>query len=165
MDWIGYKTSIAAYWKKYRYIGIVLLAGFLLISFPQQKQDSSVPEAATIRTETMEQSLSALLSKLSGAGKVEVLLSRKSGEETIFQLDEDRTSGTDRTELRTDTVMVTDAQRNETGLIRQINPPVYLGAVILCQGADNAAVRLSVVEAVKSATGLSSDRITVLKMK
>lgn len=165
MDWIGYKTSIAAYWKKYRYIGIVLLAGLLLISFPQQKPDSSVPETTTIRTETMEQSLSSLLSKLSGAGKVEVLLSRKSGEETIFQLDEDRTSGTDRTELRTDTVMVTDAQRNETGLIRQVNPPVYLGAVILCQGADNAAVRLSVVEAVKSATGLSSDRITVLKMK
>ena len=165
MDWIGYKTSIAAYWKKYRYIGLVLLAGLLLISFPQQKPDSSVPEVTTIRTETMEQSLSALLSKLSGAGKVEVLLSRKSGEETIFQLDEDRTSGTDRTELRTDTVMVTDAQRNETGLIRQINPPVYLGAVIVAQGGDSPAVKLAIVEAVMDVTGLKSHQITVLKMK
>jgi len=36
---------------------------------------------------------------------------------------------------------------------------------VVCQGADRAGVRLAVVDAVKSVTGLSSDRITVLKMK
>ena len=58
-----------------------------------------------------------------------------------------------------------DSSRNETGLIRQIIPPVYRGAVVLCQGAENANIRLQIVEAVKSVTGLSSDHITVLKMK
>ena len=61
--------------------------------------------------------------------------------------------------------MVTGSDRSEKGLVRQINPPEYLGAVVLCQGADNAAVKLAIVEAVSKATGLSTDRITVLKMK
>jgi len=42
---------------------------------------------------------------------------------------------------------------------------LYRGAVVVCQGGDNASVRLAVVEAVSNATGLTSDRITVLKMK
>ena len=41
----------------------------------------------------------------------------------------------------------------------------YTGAVIFCQGADSAAVRLQVVEAVAVYTGLSSNKIMVLKMK
>lgn len=165
MDWIGCKTTIAECWKKYRYLALALLAGFLILSFPQEKQEVLTPQMIEKELVNMEESLSELLSKLSGAGKVEVLLSRKTGEETIFQRNEDSTSASDHLDLRTDTVLVTDAQRNEMGLVRQVNPPVYLGAVILCQGADNAAVRLSIVEAVMSVTGLTSDRITVLKMK
>lgn len=39
------------------------------------------------------------------------------------------------------------------------------GAVIVCDGAESAAVRLKVVNAVSAYTGLGSDRIIVLKMK
>ena len=61
--------------------------------------------------------------------------------------------------------MITDSGRNQTGLIRQINPPVYLGAVIVCQGGDKPAVKLAVAEAVSRVTGLRSHQIVVLKMK
>ena len=54
---------------------------------------------------------------------------------------------------------------NETGLIKQVNPPKYLGALIVCQGADDPSVRLAVSQAVASVTGISTDRISVLKMK
>lgn len=37
------------------------------------------------------------------------------------------------------------------------------GAVIVCDGADNAAVRLCVTKAVEAYTGFSSDRIQVIK--
>ena len=39
------------------------------------------------------------------------------------------------------------------------------GAVVVCDGADAAAVRLYVTNAVMSYTGLGSDRISVIKMK
>ena len=39
------------------------------------------------------------------------------------------------------------------------------GAVVVCDGGDDAAVRLAVTQAVSAYTGLGSDRITVMKMK
>ena len=60
---------------------------------------------------------------------------------------------------------VTDGQRNETGLVRQVNPPSYLGAVVVCQGGDDPRVQLDIVNAVSRITGLGADRISVLKMK
>jgi len=38
------------------------------------------------------------------------------------------------------------------------------GAVVVCAGADDAAVRLELTQAVKSFTGFGSDRITILKI-
>ena len=39
------------------------------------------------------------------------------------------------------------------------------GAVVVCQGADQPAVRLDVTNAVAAYTGLGSDKISVIKMK
>lgn len=41
----------------------------------------------------------------------------------------------------------------------------HSGAVVLCDGAGNAAVRLAVTNAVASYTGLGCDKIQVMKMK
>lgn len=38
------------------------------------------------------------------------------------------------------------------------------GAVIVCEGAEDPQVRLSLLQAVRSYTGFASDRITILKM-
>lgn len=38
------------------------------------------------------------------------------------------------------------------------------GIVIVCQGAEKAAVRLDIIRAVSSYTGFGSDKITILKM-
>lgn len=38
------------------------------------------------------------------------------------------------------------------------------GVVVVCDGADNAKVRLEIIHAVGSYTGFTSDRITILKM-
>lgn len=38
------------------------------------------------------------------------------------------------------------------------------GVVVVCRGAENAAVRLDIIRAVGSYTGFASDKITVLKM-
>ena len=38
------------------------------------------------------------------------------------------------------------------------------GVVVVCEGADNAKVRLEIIRALSSYTGYSSDKITILKM-
>ena len=168
MDLAGIKNTAVEYIKKYRYVVIVILAGVFLMLLPGgevPEQIQTVDQTPAAKEEDLQTSLSKILSKIDGAGKVEVLLTAAVGESVIYQTDDDRTEGDTTRGLRTETVILSDSGRAETGLVKQINPPVYLGAVVLCQGADNPEIRLSLVEAVMRATGLTSDRISVLKMK
>ena len=106
-----------------------------------------------------------ILCRVKGAGKVDVLLTVSQGERTIYQTDSSYSQGETTTDTRTQTVLITDSQRNETGLVHQKNPPIYQGAIILTQGADDPVVKLAIVDAVSNVTGLGTDRISVLKMQ
>lgn len=148
--------------KKYRYGAAVLVLGLMIMAIPHQEEaETTLPAKTAVSEESLEESLSRLLSHLEGAGKVQVLLTERQGAETVYQTDDDLSADSS----RYDTVVITGSDRSESGLVRQVNPPQYLGAIVLSQGADSANVRLALVQAVKSATGLSTDRITVLKMK
>ena len=70
--------------------------------------------------------------------------------------------GNDR--IKSETV-ITSSGGVQSGLIRTVTPPTYLGAIIVCQGGGNPSVRLAVANAVASVTGLGLDRISVLEMK
>lgn len=153
---------------KYKYAVIILLVGLMLLWLPGKNTNTSKtqPNAVEPTQKICKQdALAEILQNIHGAGRVKVLLSTALGEEIIYQTDSDISTATDNTATRIDTVIVTDAQRNENGLIRQINPPVYLGAVVVCDGADNATVRLAITQAVSKITGLGADAICVLKMK
>lgn len=146
--------------SKYRYAVLVLAVGLILMLLPTStKMEEPELDAEQFPQESRDMSaeLTQILSMIQGVGKVQVMLTVEEGERTLFQSD-DRTSSTD-------TVIITDENRAEAGLVQQVNPAKYRGAIIVCQGADSAAVRLSVIEAVAKVTGLSSDRISVLKMK
>ncbi len=160
MDMESGKQQFITVIKKYQYVLFVVLLGVFLMMIPQKAKESQ-PTAQTEQTKEpdLQKKLSTILSQISGVGKVEVLLTEAIGSDTIYQMDTRQNLGD------ADTVIVMDRNREETGLVKQILPPVYRGAVVVCQGADSASVRLSVVDAVKSVTGLSSDCITVLKMK
>ena len=151
--------------KQFKYAIIIVLVGILLMLLPGggEKKVSSAPSPTT-ETVDFSEELANILSKISGAGKVSVLLSVDQGEKTIFQANEKSSSGGDTNTIQIDTVVVTDAQRNETGLICQVIPAKYCGAVIVCQGADNPSICLAIVDAVSNLTGLGTDKISVIKM-
>lgn len=166
MDTVEYKVTPLEFLKKYRLVFFVLLIGVFLMLMPEKKQTVQENPTQTIpEKQDLETDLAHILSKIDGAGKTEVLLTESVGEQTYYQANEDISSSDHGKDQRTDTVLVTNSAREETGLVRRTDPPIYRGAIILCQGAANAQVRLSIVEAVANATGLSTDKITVLKMK
>ena len=166
MDWLTRSEKVRLWIKEYRYVILVLVLGILLMMLPQgkteEKKDDNVLIPETEAVETLQEQLEQLLSQVQGAGMVRVLLTEAEGERVIYQTDGEQGS---QNSTRADTVIVSDSARAESGLVQQILPPSYMGAIILCQGADSASVRLSLIEAVSNATGLSSDRISVLKMK
>jgi len=153
---------IADLLKRYRYGALVLLIGLGLMLLPtSQKQSASVAAAGEPEVLPVAEELEQILGQIQGVGKVKVLLTQAAGEITVYQENTDQSGDS----LREDTVLITDASRTEQGLVKQVLPPRYQGAVIVCQGGDRASVRLDIVDAVSAVTGLTSDKITVLKMK
>ena len=146
---------------KYRYAIVILVIGLALMMIPgKQEEIPVIPEQSQQNLgATPEERLDKILESIKGAGRVEVLLSYAAGEKILYQTD------TDSGGQRMDTVTVTDRDRNQTGLVTQVVPAVYQGAVIVCQGGGNPSVRLAIVEAVSKYTGLGSNQIAVLEMK
>ena len=159
MDWVALRAKAASLAGKYRYVLLILLIGICLMLLPDFSSDEKsepVTEQTQAQTLSVAQELEQILSQVKGAGKVSVMLTVDEGERICYQTDDSQNGH--------DTVIVTDENRAQSGLIQQINPPNYRGAVVVCQGADSPAVRLAVVEAVSKVTGLDSTRISILKM-
>lgn len=169
MDFIKFKKRINQAFGKYKYVCIVLIAGIVLMMIPGENlQSEPITKEADMPVSeevNIEQRMENILSCVSGAGRVKVMLAIAKGESSVYQTDSTYAQNGNGTDSRTQTVLVTDNNRNETGLIYQKNPPVYQGAIVLAQGADNPKVKLAIVDAVMDVTGLGADKISVLKMQ
>ena len=162
-----FTEKIQPFFKKYKYVIIILVIGLVLMLIPDMKTtDTNVQEKLPKATEpSLEERLETILSSVSGAGNVKVMLTIAEGEETFYQTNDDTSKNNEAESFKTNTVTITDAQRNETGLIKQVNPAIYKGAIIVCQGGDNPVVQLAIVDAISKITGLGANQISVLKMK
>ena len=140
---------------KFKYPVLILLLGVLLLLLPRPSGREAEPEATAPAVEERstlaveETRLANLLSRIQGAGAVEVMLSLKSGE----QIQEDNT------------VLYGTGSGTQSALVQQVTAPTYQGAIVVCQGADDPGVKLALVQAVASVTGLGTDQITVVKMR
>lgn len=154
--------------SKYRYPLVILLAGLVLLTLPGRKQTEESTERKPIAVATMPdttQQLTEILGQIRGVGKVKVMLTVAVGESVKYQMDEKSTTGEQSSSVDQQTVVITDSERNQQALVEQKLPPVYRGAIIVCQGADSPSVKLAVVEAVSKVTGLGAGQISVVKMK
>ena len=169
MDLLNKKMRILQTVGKYKYVCLILLVGVLLMILPTGKvydKEEQILRSIQQDTETdIEKQLECILSSVKGAGQVKVMLSVAQGERIIYQTDSDYVESENTTDRRSQTILITDGSRNQTGLIHQKIPPSYKGAIILAQGADTPSVKLALVEAVSDVTGLGTDKISVLKMQ
>lgn len=164
--------------KEFKYPLLVLAAGALLVLWPFGKSDQTptqtVEPLPIIQTqesyvEQTERRLAEILSSISGAGRVEVMLTVRGSDTTFFQSDTDTSTEEDgdgsRTASQHKTVILSGSGEYDKAAVIKTEHPAFQGALIVSQGAEDAAVRLSLVNAVSSLLGLGTDKITVVKMK
>ena len=157
---------------KYKYILLPGVLGLLLMLWPTAKEtpDPETPEELTLRVDLsdLESRLAQALEQIQGVGKVQVILTVKSGYETVYLYNQDRTY-TENGDHYTDAVKSTLVQQGSGSsaqpIVSKILNPVFQGALVVCQGADRAGVQLQVTEAVRALTGLSANNIVISKMK
>ena len=168
------KTEYLQHWfDKYKYPVLVCLVGLILLIWPKstdtyEKKQTVTGTASIDQVAALERQMEDLFSNISGVGKVKVLLTVKSSTETVYAYDTDQSTTKRENEqlqsIKTELITVGSGS-GEKPVITQTRMPRFLGAVVVCEGADNAKVCLQLTEAVRSLTGITSDNIVISKMQ
>lgn len=174
--WEGIQSTIRSL-KKYKYVIIILLIGLGLLLIPGEKNNQSlsvpvekeIPFSPEAYAAEMEQRLSQILSQIQGVGETEVILTLKQGEQTHYLYDTDvrKESGekNSSSEEIQKTVIISSGNAYDEAMVTRKDYPLFQGALIVCRGGGEAEVKLKLTQAVSALTNLSSDKITILKMK
>ena len=153
------KLPLAAIWKKYKLVLLVAAVGVVLMLLPGGKQTQSAQaETDTRGTYSLEETL---LGKISGTGQLSLMLTVQSGAELELAEDTDA----DERGQRRETVTLGRGSGTQDVVVTRERYPSYQGAVVVCEGAGDAAVRLALTEAVSALTGLSAERISIVQWK
>ena len=179
----------AKVWKlldQYKYVLIAIAVGIVLLLWPSGEGGQGPPadtaeEIHAIETilhcgcrflatvhagclEELEKKLAQTLSQVEGAGKVTVTLTLKSGMEQVLASDRS-TSVTERgSSVEEETVIINAGTgQGQSAVLLTQRYPTFQGALVVCEGGDDAGIRLLMTQAVSSLTGIGSDRITVCK--
>lgn len=164
-----WKEKCNALWEKiarYKYALIILLIGVVLMSVPVRERNvnQDIAESTIQPQPELSAQLEEILCQIQGAGRTKVLLTQSRGPSVEYQTDTQVHREAENEEKKSDTVLKSAGSGVEEALVTSTACPIYRGALVICEGADRAAVRLSIIQAVSSLTGLGSDKIAVIKM-
>ena len=182
-----FKNHSFKQWDKTQWT-ILILAGILLmvIAIPtEEKRDREVTleereENVSLNeesyAESLERRLQNKLSKIEGAGRVEVMITLENYGESVVEKDNaDSTSrrvqegaeGRNTTEETREVHMETvyqDADRGKEPFVGSEKTPKIAGVLVVAQGADKTAVKQDISDAVMALFQIDVNRIKVVKM-
>lgn len=127
----------------------------------------------TLLEEQEAQKLERILSRVSGAGKVEVSVSIESGPELQLAMDtvqertkqsevaEDKSTRETETVSTRDTVVLQKGGSADVPVIAKRSRPVIAGVMVVAEGAWKAEVRQQLMQAVSTNLGISANRVSV----
>ena len=134
--------------------------------------------SAEVENDDLEEKLEKILSNISGAGNVKVMItySESSTTQPIYDENyketntvENDDSGGTRSISETDNQKQIVFKQNSDGskepVTKSVISPKIEGAIITAQGANNATVKSNIIQAVEAATGLATHKIQVFEMK
>lgn len=139
------------------------------VELASEKMNSS----ETIDNNDLEKRLENILSKISGVGKVSVLLTytQTSSKIPIYNInssvstvEEKDISGVSKV-TETENMQKDVVTDNDSGIVTEkIVMPVVEGAIITAEGASNSNVKTNIIAAVEAVTGVATHKIQVFEM-
>lgn len=118
------------------------------------------------RSET-EKKLALTLSKIKGAGRVEVMLTVDSSEEYVYaeEIDCDYSKDGEKvSEKRENTFVATEENGEKGALVKRVKNPQVTGVVIICDGGGDARICENIYKAASAALGIPVSRIYVAEI-
>ena len=178
-DWLK-NLSFIKKLKQVKHIGLIITIIFVLLlllilfgNFNFLSSSSTISASSNSFTYTtnaeyiknMEDKLKALLSKIKGSGNVEVMITLNEGAGVVLATsDESITTNNgsgSTTTVSANPVIITHNGTN-TPVIVSENIPEIKGVVVVSSGAKDVNVRLNILNAVQTLTGLANNKIQIL---
>lgn len=155
-------------------VALIGMGGFLGTTKKEEVPKTEVKEVQ----KSLENRLKEILSKVDGAGRVDVLITYKATSEKIVakqikqedtSTDETATIGDERSiksnVMESAYVIIENSDGSQAPLVLKEEEPEIEGVIIVAEGGDNVIVKNSLISAVEAALGVKSHKIEVLKMK
>ena len=159
-------------------IALIIVAGviMLLLAFGElvssdnteniSKENTEIYSAQYI--ENTEKDLEALLEKISGAGKVRVMITLENCYENVYakgnKEKKDDTENSIEYEAEEEYIIVKNGSNNEECLVVKVYEPTIKGVAVIAQGAGNATVKNAIIQTVCALFDISSARVSVEAM-
>ena len=154
----------------YKYVLIVVAAGILCLAWPSRSPTEPEQEAAgasSMDLEAIQTEMEEILGAIQGVGELRLMLTVDTGTQRELAGDTSlsysgETTAPEDYSRTTETVVVSGGSGEDQVVVTRETYPQFRGALVVCQGADDPQVKLSVIDAVSALTGLGSDRISVI---
>lgn len=159
-------------------VGVIsLILVFCTGSFSRSNSNQSATQSTYENTYLqIEDRLSEVLSKISGAGRVSVMINFAGTSELVTEkttntstdktVDSDK-SGNRETESKTESLSPVIIQKNGEDsplIIKEILPEI-VGVIVVAEGAKNTSVRINLLQAVQTLLSVSADKVEIFTMK
>jgi len=169
-----FDNKIFAKLKTVKHIEIIIVVIFaailLLIIFGFSSGGGSSPSGSTSSTtlaqyqKNLENQLSDVLSKIDGAGKVEVMITFDAGAEQVLAYSTDKQTNTSSNNGNTTSSITERTQIVLVGgqpvVLYEVQPKVK-GVIIIAQGADNVKVKVQIMQAVSTILNIDTKEIEI----
>jgi stage III sporulation protein AG len=162
---------------------VISVFGNLFETKEEGGEMEAISDAAVTSLETEEDKssdqetrLKSVLSAIRGAGRVEVMITYKTGKEVVpamntvesnTETEEHDSSGgirrVNQTDINTQPVSLTTPDGSQPLITREIEPEVK-GVIVVAEGAEDIRVRLELQQAVQTVLGVHSNQVEVFVM-
>lgn len=158
--------------KKIKIIVAMGLIAIILIAFSSMFQSkdskSDIVENDSFDyssySEETEKKLTNIISSIDGVGECEVMITFEYTGENIYAKDSEAKSD-DTSQSNSDQYVLYDSQNGEKALLIKEKYPTVQGVSIVCTGGDNTQVREAIINTVTSLFDISTNRVSVSKIK
>ena len=156
-------------------VGILLLV--IAIPVPETKKEGieeplAVPEKEI--SHSMEERFEEALQKISGVGRVEVLITYADDGKVLIEKDEDRSeekiqetdsNGGTRITTTVQSAAETVYDGSDIPFVIQKQSPTVQGVLVVAEGAGNLSVKKQIRETIEALFGLDPHKISIMKME
>ena len=149
-------------------IGLAVIIALIYFStvFNKPKESSSTKDdniskefsSSLEYVDYLENKLENVLTKVKGAGDVEVIITLEKGFEYVYVTEEETRTTSNGTTVTTSTVVLVDGQP----VLEEEIYPIISGLVVVASGADNIKVKMNVLSVIQTVIDIDNSKINIL---